>query len=75
MLLQNQLRTASLSQLLRKDIQLLDSSFDSSSSLQFSAPSNENNDVQKQTTTTTTYWDSPEAKKLFNLLLKVLLKD
>ena len=57
---QNQLAsTASLSQLLRNDIQLLDSSFESSSSLQLSAPSSEKNDIQKQTTTT--YWDSPEA--------------
>ena len=48
---QNQLAsTASLSQLLRNDIQLLDSSFESSSSLQLSAPSSEKNDIQKQTT-------------------------
>jgi len=64
----------SLSQLPRNENQLLDSSFESSSSLQLSAPSSEKNDIQKQatktTTTTTTYWDNPEAKKLFNLLLK-----
>ena len=48
---QNQLAsTASLSQLLRNYIQLLDSSFESSSSLQLSAPSSEKNDIQKQTT-------------------------
>jgi len=62
----------SLSQLPRNENQLLDSSFESSSSLQLSAPSSEKNDIQKQATktTTTTYWDNPEAKKLFNLLLK-----
>ena len=63
---QNQL----LSQLMRNDIQLLDSSFESSSSLQLFAPSSEKNDIKKQTTTTTTYWDSLEAKKIFNLLSK-----
>ena len=61
--------SSSLSQVedlgLINEIQLLDSS----SSLQSSAPSSKKNDIQKQTTTTN--WDSPEAKKRFNLLLKV----
>ena len=66
------LATASLSQVedlrLRNDIQLLGSSFESSSSLQSSAPRGKKNDIQKQKTTTKTYWESPEAKKLFNPL-------
>ena len=69
----SELATVSLSQVfdlrLSNDIQQLDSSFESSSSLQSSAPpSSKKNDIQKQTNkqTTTRYWESSEAKKLFN---------
>ena len=67
------LATASLSQVedlrLSNNIKLvLGSSFESSSSLQSSPPSGKKNDIQKQKTTTKTYWESPEAKKLFNPL-------
>ena len=59
------LATASLSQVedlrLSNDIKLLGSSFESSSSLQSSAPSGKKNDIQKQKTTTKTYWESPTA--------------
>ena len=64
---QNQLATASLSQLLRNDIQLEDSSFESLFPLQSSTTLSSNNDIQQPKTT---QWDSPEAKKIFNPLPK-----
>jgi hypothetical protein len=68
MLHQNQLRTASLSQLLRNDIQLEDSSFESLFPLQSSTTLSSNNDIQQPKTT---QWDSaPEAKKIVNPLPK-----